>query len=414
MKSRRTIREMGLRAGSMIGALGLVVLLRPAPAAAVGLLDEPPKIFTFKLRDEAASLTLLSAFQNAEIERPGPMRLYLGGRWGRWRQDPWWSLSWQPARERMEDTSLSMSGATDGYEMLGEPADGGLHMATLERGWLGDVVSGGPSTFSPRAEWVTSLLASTGPSFVSNGFDALWAPPVKPVPNWKCRRRPVTFVRHGAERSSFDLVQCDGAVASAALDRLSIMMRPPETPDPGDLLPDEPDADAWAKGEWIPSVRPVHPRLLWLLQRVADAFPRRIIYVFSGYRPPPAQGARGHHSMHAEARAMDINVMGIPNAALFKLCRTLDDVGCGYYPNSKFVHVDVRRPGTGRAFWIDDSGPGEPSHYVDSWPGVVEAGALAWDARAKSELTVESPSAITPVTAPPSMGSQSASGSPSQ
>ena len=75
---------------------------------------------------------------------------------------------------------------------------------------------------------------------------------------------------------------------------------------------------------------------------------------------------------------MDLAVFNVPNAALFKLCRTLDDVGCGYYPNSRFVHVDVRRPGTGHAFWIDESAPGEPSHYVDAWPGVVDSGALVW------------------------------------
>ena len=75
---------------------------------------------------------------------------------------------------------------------------------------------------------------------------------------------------------------------------------------------------------------------------------------------------------------MDILVQGVPNAELFLYCRKLDDVGCGYYPNSKFVHVDVRRPGTGHAFWIDVSGPGERSKYVDSWPGVVEKGGLAW------------------------------------
>ena len=74
--------------------------------------------------------------------------------------------------------------------------------------------------------------------------------------------------------------------------------------------------------------------------------------------------------------------MGVPNAALFRFCRTLDDVGCGFYPNSKFVHVDVRRPGAGRVFWIDISGPGEPSEYVDSWPGVVESGDLASGAHA--------------------------------
>jgi hypothetical protein len=71
--------------------------------------------------------------------------------------------------------------------------------------------------------------------------------------------------------------------------------------------------------------------------------------------------------------------MGVPTAALFQVCQKLADVGCGYYPNNKFVHVDVRRPGSGHPFWIDVSGPGEPSRYVDSWPGVIEGGGLVWD-----------------------------------
>jgi hypothetical protein len=230
--------------------------------------------------------------------------------------------------------------------------------------------------------WSTSVLASTGPSLTSNGFNLLWDLPKKPVRDWRCRRRPVQFVRYGGERGTFALVRCDGAVAPEALDRLSILARPPEAPSPGELLPDEPDAASWQDLEWAPQVRVLHPRLLWLLQRVADAFPYRTVYIFSGYRPRGDAAVRrgGHHSLHSEGRAMDIMVMGIPNASLFKLCRTLDDVGCGYYPNSKFVHVDVRRPVTGRAFWIDISGPGEPSRYVDAWPGVVEKGAMAWSA----------------------------------
>jgi hypothetical protein len=138
------------------------------------------------------------------------------------------------------------------------------------------------------------------------------------------------------------------------------------------------------RGEWSPGVRLVHPRLLWVIQRIADAFPWRTIYVFSGYRHDPS-GARpkpgSHHSMHSEGRALDIYVMGIPNAALYQACHKLEDVGCGYYPNSKFVHVDVRRPGSGHPFWIDVSQPGEPSHYVDAWPGVIEGGGLVWDGR---------------------------------
>ena len=150
-------------------------------------------------------------------------------------------------------------------------------------------------------------------------------------------------------------------------------------PDPGEL-PDEPDPDAWEKsGAWLPRVKLVNPRLLWLLQKIADAFPHRAIYVYSGYRPHKDKSVlQGHHSMHGDGLAMDIQVHGVRNEALFNFCRKLDDVVCGYYPHSKFVHVDVRRPGTGHAFWIDTSGPGEPSRYVDSWPGVVDHGALVW------------------------------------
>jgi hypothetical protein len=73
-------------------------------------------------------------------------------------------------------------------------------------------------------------------------------------------------------------------------------------------------------------------------------------------------------------------VHGVRNEDVFKFCRSLRDVGCGFYPNSKFVHLDVRRAHTGKAMWIDVSAPGEPSRYVDSWPGVVESGAMGWAA----------------------------------
>jgi len=52
-------------------------------------------------------------------------------------------------------------------------------------------------------------------------------------------------------------------------------------------------------------------------------------------------------------------------------------VGCGYYPNGSFVHVDVRPYATGRVVWVDASRPGEPSRYVDGWPAVVAPGQ-AW------------------------------------
>lgn len=49
-------------------------------------------------------------------------------------------------------------------------------------------------------------------------------------------------------------------------------------------------------------------------------------------------------------------------------CKTLADTGCGFYPNSSFVHIDVREPGAGHVSWIDASGPGETPRYVSVWP----------------------------------------------
>ncbi len=86
------------------------------------------------------------------------------------------------------------------------------------------------------------------------------------------------------------------------------------------------------------------------------------MHVISGYRPNSVG------SFHASAQALDFRVDGVANEALVAFCKTLDDTGCGYYPNSSFVHMDVRPVGTGHVAWIDASGPGESAHYVSAWP----------------------------------------------
>jgi hypothetical protein len=72
--------------------------------------------------------------------------------------------------------------------------------------------------------------------------------------------------------------------------------------------------------------------------------------------------------MHASGRAMDFRLEGTKNEDVVAFCKTLEDTGCGYYPNSSFVHVDVRNEGAGHVSWIDASGPGETPRYVPSWP----------------------------------------------
>ena len=182
-------------------------------------------------------------------------------------------------------------------------------------------------------------------------------------PRWKSPR-PVSVVRYdGAEYTRMALVDCDGAIAADALDRLSVLARPPATPKPEMPLPLEPDEDA-PGGEWLPRVKLLNPRLIWAVQKIAEAFPNRSIFIMSGYRRD------AHGSYHQKGRALDLYVTGVENADLFRYCHTLSDVGCGYYPNSKFVHVDVRPYGTHRVAWVDISQPGAAPEYVTSWPGL--------------------------------------------
>lgn len=191
-----------------------------------------------------------------------------------------------------------------------------------------------------------------------------------PCPKWRAPR-PVTLARYdGREQATLPLLDCDGGIAPDAIDVVSALARAPGAPRPELPLPFEPAADA-GPGEWLPDIKLLEPRLLWVMQQIAQAFPRRTLYIMSGYR----QG--GHSGFHGKGKAIDLFVVGVPNDQVFAVCRSLRDVGCGYYPNSRFVHIDVRPYGTRRVLWIDDSGPGEPSHYIDGYPGVLEPGR-AW------------------------------------
>jgi hypothetical protein len=108
-----------------------------------------------------------------------------------------------------------------------------------------------------------------------------------------------------------------------------------------------------------------------MLQKVASQFPGRRLEVISGYRPHK-QGRVGV-SNHTRGRAIDFRVAGLPNEALRDFCRTFDDAGVGYYPNSVFVHLDVRDRGSGKAFWVDYSRPGEAPRYGPIVPRTAAA-----------------------------------------
>jgi hypothetical protein len=179
------------------------------------------------------------------------------------------------------------------------------------------------------------------------------------------------------------LVDCKGKPRDEAHLRLSVLARPWGAPRPSALpkagparKKEAPRTAAAARpktteaGEIARGVRLLDPGLLVRVDALARRYPGRPISLVSGYRPQ----SRG--SLHQSARALDLRIAGVRNDELAAACRALADTGCGYYPNSSFMHLDVRAPGTGTVSWIDASGPGEPPRYVTAWPpppGEMEA-----------------------------------------
>jgi len=102
-------------------------------------------------------------------------------------------------------------------------------------------------------------------------------------------------------------------------------------------------------------------RLIRLLVRVSDTFGGRSIRVVSGYR----SSSYFSDSRHKSAEAIDFSIPGVPNSILRQYLLLLDDVGVGYYPNSSFVHLDVRGC---PVQWVDYAGPGEAPRIPRSSP----------------------------------------------
>lgn len=97
-------------------------------------------------------------------------------------------------------------------------------------------------------------------------------------------------------------------------------------------------------------------RLLWNLYLVGQRFDAPI-EIISAYRHKERKSSR-----HKQARAIDFRVVGVDNREVWNYCKRFDNVGLGLYPNSNFVHMDVRDQSY---YWIDDSGPGEEADYKD-------------------------------------------------
>jgi len=215
---------------------------------------------------------------------------------------------------------------------------------------------------------LVTLTWRLGEAFAPSDLPVAFA---RPCPRWKAPK-PLTIARYSDETERLALFDCDGGIAPDVLDRLSTLARAPDSPLPALPLPELPLEGN--PGEWVPGVKLLDPRVVWLLGEIQAAFPTHTVVIMSGYRP------HAHTSFHQHGKALDLYVQGVPNEELFALCRTLHDVGCGYYPNNRFVHLDVRPFGSAKATWVDISEPGAPSIYVDGWPGVLDPG-IAWMGR---------------------------------
>jgi uncharacterized protein YcbK (DUF882 family) len=187
----------------------------------------------------------------------------------------------------------------------------------------------------------------------------------------------VTLVRFGsAESQTIQLVTKKGKLVPGVLPRMARMMR-------------------FGK---LNIEHPIDPKLVQLVAQVSDHFGGRNIEIISGFRPKTLTQYTPH-SNHNVGKAIDMRMPGVPNEVLRDHCRTYKNVGVGYYPNSLFVHFDVRAKST---FWIDLSKPGEAPKYVgkdtdvdhsvdDATMDTDDAPAASSSASATTEKTSEKP-----------------------
>lgn len=147
-------------------------------------------------------------------------------------------------------------------------------------------------------------------------------------------------------------------------------------------------------------------RLLRLIVDVSNTFGGRPIHVVSGYRTT----SFFRDSRHKTSQAVDFTIVGVPNAVARDYLLSLDNVGVGFYPNSTFLHLDVRPHSTR---WIDYAGPGEAprkSPHGTPTPSPVDFDELAEQAAEGTSHEPTSPSrdATTESAPAPTGGSENA------
>jgi len=151
------------------------------------------------------------------------------------------------------------------------------------------------------------------------------------------------------------LLDCGRVPTEEAIVAISVLARPRNVPLPTDDQVREFDPESHP-GFVAEGVRRVDPELLDRLQRIGESFEGHTIQIYSGYRPGSARTSRHH-----QGRAFDLTVEGVERERVRDVALGFERTGVGWYPNSVFVHVDVREESH---YWVDASAPGEPARYV--------------------------------------------------
>ncbi len=121
-------------------------------------------------------------------------------------------------------------------------------------------------------------------------------------------------------------------------------------------------------------VHAIDPSLVRLLHAVALAHDG-VLMVSSGYREP-GHGTKPT-SMHTKGMAADVRHPYLPAKMIADFAREWGAGGVGYYPKTKFVHLDVRdKP----FYWIDYSAKGEKGKVVADMDGLLaDFAAAKWE-----------------------------------
>lgn len=104
------------------------------------------------------------------------------------------------------------------------------------------------------------------------------------------------------------------------------------------------------RDHYTDTVGHMDPKLYDIMHRLRLALKVNLpFHIISGYRSPHtnamlrARGGGGvaRRSLHMEGQAIDLRLPGVPLAELRDAALSLQAGGVGFYPNSRFVHIDT-------------------------------------------------------------------------